>query len=59
MQSINCFIIVVAVLLCLTIKKLMLLFLYGTIALYKIQHHCRAFATDIAQNTVEMYPKIQ
>ena len=36
----------------------MFLFMDGTIAVHKIQHHCRAFAADIAQNTVELYLKI-
>lgn len=30
-----------------------------TIAVCKIQHQRRSFATDIAQNTVELYLKIQ
>ena len=37
----------------------MFLFLGGTIAVYKIQHQSIAFATEIAQNTVELYLKIQ
>ena len=37
----------------------MFLFLGGMIAVYKIQHQCRAFATDITQNTVELYLKIE
>ena len=37
----------------------MFLFMDSTIAEFKIQHHCRAFATDIAKNTVELYLKIQ
>ena len=34
-------------------------FLGGTIAVCKLQYQCRAFATDIAQNTAELYLKIQ
>ena len=37
----------------------MFLFLGGTIAVYKIQHQCRAFSTDIAENNVELYLKIE
>ena len=37
----------------------MFLVLGGTIAVYKIQHQSIAFATEIAQNTVELYLKIQ
>ena len=37
----------------------MFLVVGGMTAVYKIQHQCRAFATDIAQNTVELYLKIE
>ena len=37
----------------------MFLFLGGMIAVYKIQHQCRAFANDIVQDTVELYLKIE
>ena len=58
MRSINCFITVVQVLLRLT-KKIIFFFLDGTIEVCKIQRQCRAFATNVAQNTVELYLKIQ
>ena len=53
MQSINCFIIVVKVLLHLIIKKLMFSFLDSTIAVCKFHNHSRAFAADVAKNTAE------
>ena len=37
----------------------MFLVLGGMTAAYKIQHQCRAFATGIAQNTVELHLKIK
>ena len=37
----------------------MFLILGGMIAVNRIQHLCRAFATGTAQNTVELYLKIE
>ena len=41
------------------IKELVISFLEDTIAIIKIQHQCRAFVTDITQNIVDRYRKIQ